>query len=148
MIAELNHFWKRFLETQAALLEAIDRLPEGRWQWQPAETANPAARIVQHIANGEAFYVSTIRGDHERRVRWEVADRVTAVEAVTSAAHLVGDLSEELSQADLNRVCAEDWNPLGPPVDGPLDVLWFLEQMIRHKAYHLGQLNYLIAMTV
>jgi len=28
-------------------------------------------------------------------------------------------------------------------VAGPLDSIWFLEQMIRHKAYHLGQINYL-----
>ena len=41
-------------------------------------------------------------------------------------------------------VAADDWNPLGPDVNGPLDALWFLEQMSRHKAYHLGQLWYIL----
>jgi hypothetical protein len=28
-------------------------------------------------------------------------------------------------------------------VAGPLDSLWFAHQMVRHTAYHLGQVNYL-----
>jgi hypothetical protein len=48
-----------------------------------------------------------------------------------------------LTAAELGLARADEWHPLGPRVVGPLDSLWFLEQMIRHKAYHLGQLWYL-----
>jgi hypothetical protein len=27
---------------------------------------------------------------------------------------------------------------------GPLDALWFCNQIVRHTAYHLGQINYIL----
>jgi hypothetical protein len=34
--------------------------------------------------------------------------------------------------------------PLGPEVQGPLDAMWFAQQIVRHSAYHLGQINYIL----
>ena len=44
----------------------------------------------------------------------------------------------------LGQARADGWDPLGPEVAGPLDGLWFALQMVRHSAYHLGQLNVLL----
>ena len=41
----------------------------------------------------------------------------------------------------LRQIRADRWGPLGPEVPGPLDALWFALQMMRHSAYHLGQIN-------
>ena len=29
-------------------------------------------------------------------------------------------------------------------VQGPLDAMWFAQQIVRHSAYHLGQINYIL----
>jgi uncharacterized damage-inducible protein DinB len=162
MVPSLFPCWKRGQETHAALIDWLERFPEERLQWQPVPTASSAASILAHIARGETVYASLIdpqaaappelgypRGDEAvmARRRAELAasltSRAAAVRLIETAAAFATRVAEGLSQADLERVLAADWNPLGPPVEGPLTARWFLEQMNRHKAYHLGQLWYI-----
>ena len=143
MIPELEPVWKRWEETHVALLEAIDGLPADRWQWRPTPGATTAGEIIAHIARAEARYAAVIAAETLPEPRWQVHDREAARHAVGSAADAARTRVEQLTVADLTRPCAQHWHPLGPRVEGPLDVRWFIEQMIRHKAYHLGQLNYI-----
>lgn len=147
MLTELQPIRQRWEETHDALLQIIEQLPADRWQWQPAAGATTAAGIVQHIANSEKRYVEAIRAlERGHYPRKAVTDLATARAALDEAARLARECFDQLAAADLKRVCAETWAPLGPRLDRPFDVLWFLEQIIRHQAYHLGQLNYLLLM--
>jgi uncharacterized damage-inducible protein DinB len=162
MLASLQPVWKRWRETHDALLDCLEQFPEDRLHWQPAPTATTAARILVHIARGETVYASLIDpaaagppelsypgGDEAAAAqrRAELVASVTGREAagrlINAAADFATRVAEGLREEDLERVLADDWNPLGPPVEGPLTVCWFLEQMNRHKAYHLGQLWYI-----
>jgi uncharacterized glyoxalase superfamily protein PhnB len=143
LIPELEPVWKRWEETHTALLEAIDALPADRWQWRPTPGATTAGEIIAHIARAEARYAAVIAAETLPEPRWQVHDREAARHAVGSAADAARTRVEQLAVADLTRPCAQHWHPLGPRVEGPLDVRWFIEQMVRHKAYHLGQLNYI-----
>jgi hypothetical protein len=53
----------------------------------------------------------------------------------------VRETFERMTPAGLRQTRADRWNPLAPVVEGPLDAQWFALQMVRHSAYHLGQLN-------
>ena len=58
----------------------------------------------------------------------------------------VQETFEQLTPAGLRQVRADGWRPLGLPVEGPLDSLWFAMQVVRHSAYHLGQMNVYLLM--
>ena len=152
--------WKRCLETHEALVDCLERFPEDRFQWRPAPHARTAAEIVAHTARGECLYAECLQPEAATRPQIAYpgteeaaapgalvpADRASALLAVQLAFDFAGRVVTEATEADLERICADDWNPLGPEVAGPLTGLWFVEQMNRHKAYHLGQLWYLITM--
>jgi DinB superfamily len=161
-VEPIDAVWKRWQETHAALLDCVEQFPEEGLQWQPAPHATPAASILVHVALAECCYASVIdpqavipaalaygrRGGPEAAERRDahvrsLVDRSAAVALVETAADFATGVVEQLAEADLERVVAQEWFPLGPRVEGPLTTLWFIEQMSRHKAYHLGQLWYL-----
>lgn len=143
MIPELNPVWKRWEETHAALLECLEQFPEDRFTWRPASKATTAGEIVLHIARAEMGYAMRAAGQPGMRPDLVVTDRPSALATVALGAEHARRTADTLTADDLERVVAAEWHPLGPRVEGPLTALWFLEQMIRHKAYHLGQLWYL-----
>ena len=69
------------------------------------------------------------------------AARANQVQAIFTEPPTPSRLARQIG-SDLHLPLAEDWNPLGPPVEGPLDALWFAHQIVRHSAYHLGQVSY------
>ena len=142
MLPQLKPIWRRWEETQAALLAAVAEFPPDRLNWKPAGNATTLAEIVAHTAGGEAAYYRML-GD-ERPWSAPVPETPEEARSLLLAAGERARLAfESLSEADLSTPRADRWRPLGPEVAGPLDSIWFLEQMIRHKAYHLGQINYL-----
>jgi uncharacterized damage-inducible protein DinB len=152
--------WKRCRETHEALLDCLTRFPEDRFTWRPAPCARTAAEIIAHVARGECLYALCLKpnapgqppiaypGTEEAAVPGSLVpkDRDSSLHVIELAFDFAARVVSGATEADLERVAADDWNPLGPEVEGPLTGLWFIEQMNRHKAYHLGQLWYLISM--
>ena len=156
----LGPIWKRCLETHEALLDWLAQFPEDRFTWRPAPAARTAAEIIVHIARGDCRYAECLNPNAPARPEFAgpgmeastvpggliPTDRDAARRVVKLAFDFSAGVVSNATEADLERVAADDWAPLGPLVEGPLTGLWFIEQMNRHKAYHLGQLWYLATM--
>lgn len=156
----LTPVWTRCLETHAALLDCLAQFPEERFTWRPAPNARSAAEILAHIARGDCTYARCIHphaptpplladpGTEEAALPEALVpgDRASALQVIEAGFNYATAVVSQATEADLEREVADDWAPLGPLVQGPLTGLWFIEQMNRHKAYHLGQLWYLITM--
>lgn len=145
MIPDLEPVWKQFEETYDALRAALAELPDERLGWKPCPTASMALGIVAHIIRANRRY-STLAagGDIPAGAPEQFPGRAQMMERLAESEAYVRGVFEQLSADDLKRVCAEDWAPLGPEVAGPLDALWFCHQIVRHTAYHLGQINYIL----
>jgi uncharacterized damage-inducible protein DinB len=143
MIPELEPIWKQFQETYSALREALEAVPDDRLAWRPGPKANTVSWIVQHINRGNLVYAHFMeRGDRGHPPEWEESpSRQRLVDLLADSERRVRETFERMTAEWLNQTRAEDWNPLGPEVDGPLDAGWFALQMVRHSAYHLGQIN-------
>src|SRR5262249_51044385 len=147
VIPTLLPLWKRWQETHEALLDCLEQFPEDRFHWQPAPTAASAASILVHIARGETVYAlqiapgatgppelsysaqnEAIALQRRAELAASVTSREDAARLLQAAAGFAIQVAKELREEDLERVLADDWNPLGPEVEGPLNVLWFLEQ--------------------
>ncbi|MES4792959.1 MAG: hypothetical protein C4321_08200, partial [Chloroflexota bacterium] len=149
MIAELEPIWKQLNETYESLRHALAHVPEERLNWQPGPTTNSVSVIVQHIVRANLRYASFLGGpdpglQHRRR-----EDLATPEHAGERRERARLDDSERSLKATLERVTpdalraihAGEWYPLDSHAVGPLDGFWFVLQMVRHSAYHLGQIN-------
>ena len=143
MIDSLEHVLKRWDETHDAIVDWLAQFPEERLTWSPGGAATSAGGILAHISRANHVYASMALGEAIDRPVFHVTNREQAEQVIAKGDAAVRRALETLCEEDLSVVRADDWGPLGPLVSGPLDSLWFLEQMIRHSAYHLGQLWYL-----
>jgi uncharacterized damage-inducible protein DinB len=140
---ELKPIWQQFVETYDALREALAQVPDDRMTWRPGPAANTAAWIVQHAIRANTVYASFMEHG-ERGAPWEIEERASRerlLERLEQSETRVRECFERMTPALLAQTRAERWGPLGPEVEGPLDARWFALQMVRHSAYHLGQLN-------
>jgi uncharacterized damage-inducible protein DinB len=145
MIRELEPVWKQFGETYDALRQALAEVPDERLHWKPGPQATTVAGITQHITRGNRAYASMIDGRRDDRGAVEEApDRARLLELIAESEARVRSVFDALPAEDLRRKRADHWGPLGPRVEGPLDALWFAQQIVRHSAYHLGQINYIL----
>ena len=145
MISEVEPNWKQFAETYDALRLALAEVPDDRLHWKPGPQATTVSEITQHIARANRRYAAMIDGSAVTRPPLEEApDRTRLLQLLAESEERVWRVFEALPAEDLHRKRADDWNPLGPDVEGPLDALWFAGQMVRHSAYHLGQINYIL----
>lgn len=146
MLPELQPVWQQFQETYTVLRAALAVLPDDRLTWRPAPGATSAALIAQHIARANLRYASLMEGN-PRRPEWELEEealRERIRERLDASEARVRACFEGMTAEALRCVRADDWGPLsGPGVTGPLDSLWFAHQMVRHSAYHLGQIHYI-----
>jgi uncharacterized damage-inducible protein DinB len=145
MTPELEPVWKQFTETYDALRQALAEVPDDRLHWKPCPQATTVAEITRHIARGNVVYASMIADpDPARPPVEEPPHRARMLELLAESEERVRSVFEALPAEDLHHKRANDWQPLGPRVEGPLDALWFAGQMVRHSAYHLGQINYIL----
>lgn len=145
MISELEPVWKQFTETYDALRQALAEVPDDRLHWKPGPQATTVSEITQHIAGGNRRYAAMIDGiPLVRGPLEEGLGHARLLQLLAESEERVRSVFEALPAEDLHRKRADDWNPLGPEVEGPLDALWFGQQMVRHSAYHLGQINYIL----
>jgi uncharacterized damage-inducible protein DinB len=140
--------WKHFVETYAAVDVVLEEIPDERLHWNPTTHNQSAAGIVFHIARGNITYANLMQsGDSgERPVFQPGISRGELKAVLDQSLHRVRTVFHDLPSERLHAVCATDWEPLGPVVKGNQDALWFALQIVRHSAYHVGQLTYIALM--
>jgi uncharacterized damage-inducible protein DinB len=145
MIAELEPVWKQFTETYDALRQALAEVPDDRLSWRPSPAATTAAHITQHIVRANRAYAAKIDDSTATHLPYEEQmSRERLLELLAVSEERVREVFEQLPAEDLRRTRADGRRALGPEVEGPLDALWFAHQIVRHSAYHLGQINYIL----
>jgi uncharacterized damage-inducible protein DinB len=148
MIPELEPVWKQFGETYDAVRQVLNQAPDERLTWRPGPKANTVARIIQHLASANIRYARMIEhGEPGPRLEpIENPARQLLLQRVEESEQRVRETFDQVTPESLREIRADGWGPLGLPVEGPLDCLWFAMQMVRHSAYHLGQLNVYLLM--
>lgn len=145
MIGALEPVWRQFSETYLSIRQALGEMSDDRLLWTPGPKATSAASIVRHIARANLVYCSQIEGNPARAVLpEEEPDRAQLLELLDRSEERVRSVFDQATEEELRALRAEDWGPLGYPVEGPLDGLWFAHQIVRHSAYHMGQIVYLL----
>ncbi len=144
MLKVLEAIWQQIEETYEAIDISIGSAGS-RIGWKPDGDISTFAEIAQHIASANLSYCTVIGPENVRRI-WQI-------EASPEIGVLLGRLKDSLSivQNTFERVTldnlhdcrCDDWSPNCDEqnIQGPLDTLWFALQILRHTAYHLGQLN-------
>jgi uncharacterized damage-inducible protein DinB len=145
MIGELQPIWKQFEETYAPLREWLAAIPDDRLKETPAEGVASASKIIRHICRGNLVYSHMI--ERSERALGDIPiepDRQELLELIDRSERRVREAFEAVTEQNAHEPRAGDWSPLGPPVAGPLDAVWFALQIVRHSAYHLGQVSYIM----
>ena len=148
MIEDLKPVWKQFVETYDALHAVLKEIPDERLHWHPTPENSSAAEIAFHIARGNIAYANRMEtGDSGERPTYHSDITRAGLKAVIDQSlDRVRTVFRDLPPERLHAVCATDWEPLGPVVKGNQDALWFARQIVRHTAYHAGQLTYISLM--
>jgi len=120
----------------------IERIPEDRLDWAPAEGWFSFGDLVRHLAGIERFmYAEAARGGPNRYPGHgrELADGRAAVLAYYDRLHAE-------SRAIFASLTAEDLARRVQTPDGAPITLWkWLRAMIEHEAHHRGQLYLMLA---
>jgi hypothetical protein len=152
MIPTLGPILRQLEETCEAVRISIESAGESGLGWKPAPHVNTFAEIAEHIASGNLAYATVIGPANVRRA-WEIDPTPTKEwllarldESLATARQTIEGVTEE----NLHVSRAADWCPNCDEqlIQGPLDALWFTQQMVRHTAYHLGQLNLYLQLMV
>jgi len=148
MISELEPVWRQLQETYAALRDALAQVPDERLHWQPGPSAKPVSWMMQHTSRGNLTYAQFMeQGNVGPRPEIEpTPSRQLLLDRLADSEQSVRQTFERMTSDGLRQARADGWAPLGPEVEGPLDAHWFALQMVRHSAYHLGQINVYLLM--
>ena len=145
MLELLNPTWKQSEETYNCVRKLLEQTPDERLHWKPAPDAWSISDMTQHIGRANIIYAMVMEGKEPiRRPFMDQPSRSELLESLDSSEAFVRQVFERMTGEELTRTRADDWNPLGPPVEGPLDGLWFALQIVRHTAYHAGQISYVL----
>jgi uncharacterized damage-inducible protein DinB len=145
MIPTLIPIFQQLEETCDAVRISIDQAGESGFGWKPASNAKTFAEIAEHIASANLTYATFI-GPADVKRTWVIDPSPTKEwllarldESLDTARQTIAGVTEE----NLHDSRCDDWCPNCDEqlIEGPLDALWFAQQMVRHTAYHLGQLN-------
>lgn len=145
MLTTLQPIVRQLEETYDAVAISVKAMGEEGLGWKAGPELRTFALIAEHIANANLVYASMI-GPADVRRTWEL-DPAPAEEwllaRLTESMETSCAVLEAITEERLLESRADDWRPNCPEQEimGPLDALWFTQQMVRHTAYHLGQLN-------
>lgn len=144
----LKPVWKQFVETHNALIAILNEISDERMHWSPTPANWTPARIATHIAGGNVHYANLMETGEsgENLAVGPHAKRAELLNLLDRSLDRVRTVLRDLPPERLRAVCATDWEPLGRVVKGDHDALWFAMQMVRHTAYHVGQLTYISQM--
>jgi hypothetical protein len=143
MVRELETVWQQFAGTYEAFRRLLAAVPEDRLTWRAGPEATSVAWIVQHVTNTNRSDARMLergeRGEDDDYV--ENPRRRLLLERLESSEQCVRDAFERMRREDLREFRLDRGHPLGPVEEGPLDAFWFALQVVRHTAYHLGQIK-------
>jgi uncharacterized damage-inducible protein DinB len=151
-----------FMRVGPGVARVLDSLPEDALTWRPDPAANTIAWLVWHIARGQDAQVADVAGSEEvwtaggwaKRFDLPFADSASGygqsadeVAQVCASAELLQgyvDATQErslaylggLSDADLDRVVDEQWDP-------PVTLGVRLVSVVGDDLQHIGQAAYL-----
>jgi uncharacterized damage-inducible protein DinB len=148
MLVALGPVRKQFCETCDAVRQVLAEFPDERLLRTPGPGSNSVAAIVQDIARTNWVYARVMEHG-EWGQSWELEEnpsRDRLMERLAESEQQVCETFERMTPDGLRQTRAERWWALGLPAEGPLDSLWFAMEMVRHAAYHLGQLNVYLLM--
>jgi uncharacterized damage-inducible protein DinB len=143
MIPELEAVWTQFTETYAALRRSLEAIPDDRLHWRPAPAAMTVAEITQHVIDANRRLINRLLGDGAPGALVEdVPGQERLLEQLEEGERRVEAALAQLTAEDLCRRSDGRWSPIGDlEVHGVRDGRWFAYQMVRHTAYHLGQID-------
>ncbi|HEY8488331.1 MAG TPA: DinB family protein [Thermaerobacter sp.] len=126
------------------LLACTDAMDDEQLHWIPPGGVNSAAWCVRHLAQSEDWFVNAVilgrdirpKRARELPTREALFDYLRAVWAHTDARMAEWDLDDLLEP----RIMPPGFRGT-PPAN--LTVLWVVNQMIQHFAYHVGQVRML-----
>lgn len=145
MIDQLKPIWQQSQETYACIRMLIDKAPAERLHWVPGPEMWSISYIVQHIARANRVYSTVMEGKEPVRPPFlDAPGKAELGEILDRSEEFVADAFERIGSEDLTARRADDWSPLGVDVEGPLNGLWFALQIVRHNAYHAGQISYIL----
>ncbi|ADU51444.1 hypothetical protein Tmar_1331 [Thermaerobacter marianensis DSM 12885] len=127
-----------------ALLQCTDAMDDQQLHWVPPGGVNSTAWCVRHLAQSEDWFVNAVilgRDMRPKRAR-ELATR----DALFDYLHAVwAHTDARMAEWDLDYLLEPRVMPPGfrgtPPAH--LTVLWVVNQMVQHFAYHVGQVRML-----
>ncbi|HEY8414769.1 MAG TPA: DinB family protein [Thermaerobacter sp.] len=127
------------------LLSCLEAMTDEQLYWVPPGGANSAAWCARHLAQSEDWFVNAVilgRDMRPRRSR-ELQDREAIVAYLREVwAHTDARMAEwDLDYLLQPRTMPEGFR--GRPPEG-MTVLWVLNQMQQHFAYHVGQVRMLM----
>lgn len=150
MLDKLKPVARQLDETYEALHISLNLVSDEQLGWSPGGDTNTLAEIAQHIAWSNITYAGVIRArEIEREWQVEAAPaRSTLLSRLEDSQRIAHDALAILTDDHIHISRADDWCPNCDEqlIPGPLDGFWFAMQMVRHTAYHLGQINLYLRM--
>jgi len=124
--------------TYDQLQHALELIPDDRMSFKAAESATTPAQIVIHACAADLSYSNLIDGG-SRQVPSRAQDdpsKDALLRLVADTRQDVAALLDGMDEGDLDAERNLRWRD-------PSTVRWVVLHMLRHKHYHVGQLNYI-----
>lgn len=143
MIAELEMVSRQLGEVYAAMLVALAQIPDDRLNWRPTGECMTASLLAQHMGRANVTYSQFMEFGERRPQAGYVEDapREMLLSRMETSLMQVREAFERITPERLLETAADDWEPIGAEIPGPLTPLWFACTMLTHSAYHVGQMN-------
>lgn len=133
---------------RALLLQCAEPMTDQQLHWVPPGGKNSVAWCLRHLAQSEDWFVNNVileRHDHQPRRSRELQDREALFGYLRSVwEHTDARMAEwDLAYLQQPRTMPPGFRGVPPE---RLTVLWVVNQMVQHFAYHVGQVRMLARM--
>ena len=125
--------------TYDQLRHALELIPDDKMAFKAAPLATTPAQIVIHACSADLSYLRVIDGEARSvPVRAEESPtKAQLLELINDTEQSVTGLLDGLDENALGELRKLRWRTEGATVR------WIVLHMLRHKHYHVGQLNYI-----
>lgn len=145
MIPELSTPAQQLRETFRLFQKAVGEVPETLLNQNFGGKTRSVAAIVGHVIAAQTRYETLVQngidGGEIPTVEFPIVSHATLVDALEQS--LAGGLRclENVAASEVGKPLAQWWGVwVGGKEETALDVTWFAAQMVRHAAYHCGQI--------
>ena len=137
------------LESQRSFLKNIKTLSDSDLNWTPFENEfsnnNTIGIMLEHITGAESFWIhQVIGGINVNRHRDDEfkKDRTREIQVLGKNYEEMAKMSSEI----ILGLSDEQLMDIKSVRDTEKSVLWILLHMVEHNYYHIGQINYVLAL--